>query len=93
MLSAEKELFDTKAVMKATSRQARLATTLEEQHEIQQKIRELERQVRQQRQHIFDVEDEIMAKRDQLIVSLEKRLVKAPQPNTCSPFGGRCNSV
>jgi hypothetical protein len=34
----------------------------------------LEKQVRQQRQHIFDVEDEIMAKRDQLIVSLEKRL-------------------
>ena len=74
VLSAEKELFDTKAQMKATSRQARLATTLEEQHGIQQKIRELEKQVRQQRQRIFDVEDEIMAKRDQLIVSLEKRL-------------------
>jgi len=74
VLSAEKELFDTKAQMKATSRQARLATTLEEQHVIQQKIRDLEKQVRQQRQHIFDVEDEIMAKRDHLIVSLEKRL-------------------
>ena len=30
--------------------------------------------MRRQRQRIFDVEDEIIAKRDQLIASLEKRL-------------------
>jgi ERCC4-related helicase len=74
VLAAEKDLADTKAQIKAMNRQARLATTLEEQHAIQEKIRELEKQMRRQRQRIFDVEDEIMAKRDALITSLEKRL-------------------
>ena len=72
--SAEKELADTKAQIKATNRQARLATTLQEQHSWQEKIRELEKQMRRQRQLIFDVEDEIIAKRDGLIAGLEKRL-------------------
>ena len=74
VLAAEKELADTKAQINAMNRQGRLAATLEEQHAIQEKIRELEKQMRRQRQRIFDVEDEIIAKRDQLIVSLEKRL-------------------
>jgi hypothetical protein len=34
----------------------------------------LEKQKRRQRQRIFDVEDEIMAKRDELIERLEKRM-------------------
>jgi hypothetical protein len=74
VVSAEKELADTKAQIKATNRQARLATTLQEQHLLQEKIRELEKQVRRQRQRIFDIEDEIMTKRDGLIAGLEKRL-------------------
>jgi ubiquitin len=74
VLAAEKELADTKGQIRAMNRQARLATMLEEQHAIQEKIRELEKQMRRQRQHIFDVEDEIMGQRDQLIASLEKRL-------------------
>ena len=74
VLAAEKELADTKAQIKAMNRQARLAVTLEEQHSIQEKTRDLEKQMRRQRQRIFDVEDEIIAKRDQLIASLEKRL-------------------
>lgn len=74
VLAAEKELADTKAQIKATNRQGRLATTLEEQHTAQEKIRELEKQMRRQRQQIFDVEDEIVAKRDALIAGLEKRL-------------------
>jgi hypothetical protein len=74
VLAAEKELADTKAQIKAMNRQARLATTLEEQHATQEKIRELEKQMRRQRQQIFDVEDEIIGKRDALIAGLEKRL-------------------
>jgi len=74
VLAAEKELADTKAQMKAMNRQARLAATLEEQHAAQGKIRELEKEMRRQRQQIFNVEDEITAKRDALIVGLEKRL-------------------
>ncbi len=74
VLAAEKELKDTKERIKALTRQARLATTTEEQHALQKQIQELEKQKRRQRQRIFEVEDEIMAKRDELIARLEKRL-------------------
>ncbi len=74
ILAAEKELKDTKEQIKALTRQARQATTIQEQHELQEKIRQLEKKKRRQRQHIFDVEDEIMEKRDNLIDALEKRM-------------------
>ena len=76
VLSAEKALLDTKEQIKALRRQARQAATLEEQHEIQEKIKKLERQQRRQRQEIFSAEDQIMEKRDALIESLEKRLAQ-----------------
>ncbi len=74
VVAAEKELRDTKERIKALNRQARLATTTEEQHAIQEQVKDLEKQKRRQRQRIFDVEDEIMAKRDSLIEKLEKRM-------------------
>jgi len=74
VLSAEKALKDTKEQIKALRREARQATTLQEQHAIQEKNKKLERQQRRQRQEIFKAEDEIMEKRDTLIDSLEKRL-------------------
>jgi hypothetical protein len=74
VVAAEKELKDTKERIKALNRQARLATTTEEQHAIQEQVKDLEKQKRRQRQRIFDVEDEIMAKRDGLIEKLEKRM-------------------
>ncbi|MCD4825847.1 MAG: DEAD/DEAH box helicase [Phycisphaerae bacterium] len=74
VLAAEKELRDTKEQIKALNRQARQATTVEEQHQIQEKIKALEKKKRRQRQRIFDVEDEIMEKRDSLIDALEKRM-------------------
>jgi ERCC4-related helicase len=76
VLSAEKALTDTKELIKAQRRQARLAVTLDEQHLIQQQIQKLEKQQRRQRQEIFKVEDEIMEKRDSLITSLERRLAQ-----------------
>ncbi|NPV38094.1 MAG: DEAD/DEAH box helicase family protein [Brevinematales bacterium] len=76
VFSAEKALKDTKEQIKALQREARHATTLEEQHAIQEKIRALEKQQRRQRQEIFQVEDEIMARRDELISKLEKRLAQ-----------------
>lgn len=74
VLAAERVLKETKEQIKAFQRQARQATSLEEQHEIQQKIQKLEKQQRRQRQEIFNVEDEIIVKRDGLIAQLEKRL-------------------
>ena len=74
VLAAEKELADTKAQIKAVNRQSRVATTVDEQHALQNKIRDLEKVQRTQRQQIFNVEDEIKGKRDLLIEKLEKRL-------------------
>jgi predicted nucleic acid-binding Zn-ribbon protein len=74
VLAAEKELKDTKERIKSLTRQARLAATTEEQHALQKQIQELEKLKRRQRQRIFDIEDEIMAKRDELIAKLEQRM-------------------
>ena len=71
VLASEKALTDTKEQIKALRRQARQSVTLEEQHEIQQRIQKLERTQRRQRQDIFKSEDEIMEKRDRLVESLE----------------------
>jgi SNF2 family DNA or RNA helicase len=76
VIAAEKALKDTKEQIKIFQRQARLATHLDEQHEIQQKIQKLEKQQRRQRQEIFQVEDSIIEKRDSLIESLERRLTQ-----------------
>lgn len=82
VLSAEKALADTKEQIKALRREARQAVTLEQQHAVQEKIQKLERQQRRQRQEIFTVEDEIVAKRDQLIDQLEKRLAQRAETET-----------
>ena len=71
---AEQALYDTKAKIKGLKRESRQAQTLEEQKQLQEKIKTEERKQRRQRQEIFDVEDEILEKRDQLIDALEKRL-------------------
>ena len=47
---------------------------MEEQTTIQNEIKSLERLQRRQRQEIFDVEDEIEAKREVLIEALERRM-------------------
>ncbi|SHG97941.1 Helicase conserved C-terminal domain-containing protein [Hydrocarboniphaga daqingensis] len=74
LLAAEQSLHDTKARLKDAKRRARSAATVEEQARVQEEIKTLERQQRRQRQEIFDVEDEIGARRDALIAALEKRL-------------------
>jgi exonuclease VII large subunit len=80
--SAEKALADIKEQIKVQRRLARQASTLTEQRAIQEKIQQLERQQRKQRQEIFKVEDEIMTKRDGLIDQLEKRLAQRTSMET-----------
>jgi len=89
VLSAEKALTDTKDQIKALRRQARQAVTLDEQHQIQEKTSKLERQQRRQRQDIFRAEDEIMAKRDQLVDALERRLAQRTAAETLFTIGWR----
>lgn len=81
VLAAEKELRDTKEQIKTLNRQARQAATVQEQHEVQEKVRNLEKKKRRQRQQIFDVEDEIAGKRDRLIDALEKRMQQRTSNN------------
>jgi len=76
VLSAEKALADTKQQIKVLRREARMATTLAEQHTMQEKLQRLERQQRRQRQEIFDVEDQIAERRDELIGALERRMAQ-----------------
>jgi hypothetical protein len=62
--AAEKALEDIKVTLKQWQRQARSASTLDEQQECQKKISEAQRRQRQLREKVFDVEDEIKDKRD-----------------------------
>ncbi|MEK6677716.1 MAG: SNF2-related protein [Planctomycetota bacterium] len=81
VLGAEKALKDTKEQIKALRREARTAATLAEQHDIQERMRKLERQQRKQRQEIFEAEDQIMEKRDKLIENLERRMAQKTAVN------------
>lgn len=76
LLASEEALKDTKSKISQIKREARKAPTLEEQSQLQQQLRDLERQQRRQRQKIFDVEDEIIEKRDELIDALQERLTQ-----------------
>jgi len=55
-------------------RQVRMATNMQQQAELQNLLQKLEKTRRQQQQKIFDIEDEIAAKRDNLIEQLTKRM-------------------
>lgn len=74
VLSAETKLDDTKAKLKEAKRQSRLASSLEEQKQAQERIQQLSRQQRRDRQQLFEIEDEIDERRDSLIDALEKRM-------------------
>lgn len=74
LLSAEQQLEDTRTKIKETKRRTRLAESVEDQQQAQHELKQLERQQRRQRQEIFEVEDQIEARRDQLIAALEQQM-------------------
>ena len=82
LVAAEEVLKNTKAQIGQLKHDARKAATLQEQDSIQREISELERKQRRQRQEIFAVEDEIIAKRDELIASLQSRLKEKTRNET-----------
>lgn len=82
LLATEEALRDTKARIAQLKRDARKAASLEEQARIQSELSELQRQQRKQRQEIFDVEDEIIARRDELIDALQERLGQTTETRT-----------
>lgn len=74
IFAAEEALRDTKAQIKSVKRESRLAQTTEDQKQTQEKLKQLERLQKRQRMEIFDIEDEIADKRDELIAALEERM-------------------
>lgn len=82
IFAAETELADIKTRIAANKREARKAETTEQQVALQNSLRELERQQRQKRQAIFEVEDQISEQRDALIADLQKRLTQDIQNDT-----------
>ena len=74
IFSAEIALKDTKTKRNSLKKESRLAITIEEQRNIQLELKGLELKQRKQRRDIFDLEDEVISKRDKLIESLESRL-------------------
>lgn len=73
-LAAQQELDDTYAQIQEAKRQKRQATNLAEQQLWEKKQRDLEKLLRQQRNRIWDEEDKIEAKRDELIEKIESQL-------------------
>lgn len=80
--AAEETLRNTKARISQLKREARKATSMQEQDSIQREIAEQERKQRRQRQEIFNVEDEIIEQRDALIDSLQERLQEKTEQQT-----------
>lgn len=80
--AAERDLKQIKAELRAAERQAGRATTVEEQKVAQEEIRKLESKKRSARRRIFDVEDEIEGKRDQLIDALSKKMTQDTKTST-----------
>jgi hypothetical protein len=78
-LAVEQALKNTKDQIKVAQREARQAPTLAEQQSLQERIAKLERLQRKQRQEIFDVTDDIQAKREQLIDQLTQRMTQQVQ--------------
>ncbi len=74
--ATEKALRDTKAQIKHCRRLARQAISVEEQLQMQKKIKNLEKKQHKQRGEIFAFQDDVAAKRDMLIEKLEKRMQK-----------------
>jgi hypothetical protein len=82
-MAAQKELDDTKRTIRDLQRRSRQAPTMEEQLCLQEDIAILERKKRTMRERIFDIEDEIIDKRDRLVEALEKRM---QQKTTATPI-------
>ncbi len=72
--AVERELTNVKAQIRSLQKESRNAETIDAQHAIEEKLQRLQKKKKRIRAHIFEVEDEIEAKRDELIDALEKRM-------------------
>lgn len=82
LASAERALTETKRRIRELRNAATKATSMEEQARIQSEIRDTERHQRKLRQEIFEVEDRILAKRDELVQAIKSKLKPAVTSQT-----------
>lgn len=82
--SSEKQLKDVKRRIRELRNEASKANDLSEQLRLQNDIGDLERRQRKLRQEIFEVEDRILAQRDQLVSAIRAKL--APTVSTETLF-------
>lgn len=74
LLAAEQELEDVKVQIKQAKKEARLAETMEEQKRAEVDVQKLNRLQRRKRQELFDTEDQIEDRRDEMIQALENQM-------------------
>lgn len=82
LLAAEEAMRATRARINQLKRDARKATTVSEQADIQRALAEQERKRKRQREALYDVEDEIAERRDAMIEALQARLKQTTQTDT-----------
>lgn len=80
--SLEQELKDTKQKIKERNNEFRKETDDSKRRQIQSELQTLERTLKQKRRDIFALEDEIEAKRDQLIAQIDDSLNKEAKQET-----------
>lgn len=72
--SLERELKDIAAEIRGLKKESRAARNLEAKVEIQKRIRDMEKKQHAKRKHLFEAQDEVDVKRDQLIDETQKKL-------------------
>ena len=77
ILASEKELKDVKAKIKEISRDSKKTSSSEALLSMQTELRDLERKKKRLRQEIFDIEDDIEEKRDEMIKEIKAKMLKA----------------
>jgi hypothetical protein len=87
--SAEQELDAVKQQIQRVQRESRQATTVDEQTALEEQLRTLDRKKRQLRARIFDIEDQIQARRDELLDKLEARVQQVVEHEVLFTIGWR----
>ena len=77
ILASEKELKDVKFKIKEINRESKKISSSEELLKMQTELRKLERKKKVLRQEIFEVEDEIEERRDNMINVIKEKMLKA----------------
>lgn len=77
IIASEKELRDVKSKIKELNRNSKKTSSTDELLKIQTELKSLEKQKKKLRQEIFDVEDEIEDRRDNMIDEIREKMLKS----------------